>query len=130
MTRSGGSAIRGRTTRWQSAAQSASVGRAFLAAPAGQPAGPADRAQPPLGLRPRAPGRDQQRLVAAHEPGGVVGHEGPAVADDEHDGGVLGQPQLRQVDAVQPRAGRHGHLQQVGVQLVERRGLDLDVPRA
>ena len=67
---------------------------------------------------------DQQRLVAPHQPGRVVGHERAPVADDQHDGGVLGQPQLRQVDAVQPGARRHRHLHQVGVELVQRRGLD------
>ena len=35
-----------------------------------------------------------------------------------------------QVDAVQPGARRHGHLHQVGVELVQRRGLDRDVARA
>ena len=79
--------------------------------------------------RARAPGRHQQHLVAAHQPAGVVGHEGAAVPDDQHDGGVLGQPELGQVDAVQPGPGGHGHLHEVGVELVQRRGLDDDVPR-
>ena len=41
--------------------------------------------------------------------------------------GAARQPQLAQVDAVQPGARRHAYLQQVGAQLVQRGGVDLDL---
>ena len=50
-------------------------GRTLLPPPGGEPAGAADRPQPPLGLRPRPAGGDQQRLVTPHQPGGLVGDE-------------------------------------------------------
>ena len=77
----------------------------------------------PAARTPAAPGRPRISRVVP------VGHEGAAVADDEHHRGVLGQPQLGQVDAVQPGARRHGQLHQVRVELVQRRRLHVDVPR-
>ena len=43
--------------------------------------------------------------------------------------GAAGQPQLAEVDPVQPGADGHADLQQVGAQLVQRRGVDLDLAR-
>ena len=43
--------------------------------------------------------------------------------------GAPRQPQLLEVDPLQPGADGHADLQEVGAQLVERRGVDLDLPR-
>ena len=96
--------------------------------PAGQPPGPVDRPDPPLGgLAGRGRG-DDQNLITHAQPG--VGRRGERllIADDEAHRGAARQPELAQVDPAQPGAHRHADLQQVRVQLVQRGGVDLDLP--
>jgi hypothetical protein len=53
----------------------------------------------------------------------------PAVTDDQCEQRSAGQPELSRVDAMDLRAGRYLHVQQVGAGLRERRGLDLHLYR-
>src|SRR5215469_13704833 len=75
---------------------------AVLAEPSGQLAGPADRAQPTLGLFPHGGGGHDEQSVTGPQAGGEGGYEGLLVADDQGDVGLGGQPQLEDLHSVQP----------------------------
>src|SRR5262249_54117769 len=75
---------------------------AVFAEPSGEFAGPADRAEPALGLVARGGGGDDEQ-AGARGPRGGRGRGGTlAAADDEGDVGLGGQPQFEDLHAVQP----------------------------
>src|SRR4029077_13131863 len=74
---------------------------AVFAEPAGQFAGPADRAQPAFGLVPHRGGGDDEQPVACPQGGRRGGDESLAVADDQGDVGLGGKPQLEDLHPVQ-----------------------------
>ena len=97
-------------------------------APAGESAAAGQGAQPLLGALALDCRGDDQQLVADLDPLLAAGVERARVADDQRDDRVLGQPQLAHLDAGQPGLGGNPDLQQVGGDLVQRGGLDLDRP--
>src|SRR5262249_26789038 len=75
---------------------------AVFAEPSGEFAGPADRAEPALGLVARGGGGGDERAAAGVQGGGGRRDEPIAAADDEGDVGLGGQPQFEDLYAVQP----------------------------
>src|SRR5215468_1678221 len=65
---------------------------AMLAEPSGELAGPADRAQPALGLPAHGGGGDDKQAVAGLQRRGVRRDEPLTAADDQRDVGLGGQP--------------------------------------
>src|SRR6185437_6044451 len=102
---------------------------AVLAQPVGQLARAADRAQAAFGLGAGGGGDNDQQPVPGAQHRGGGGDQAAAVADDQRDAGLGGQPELEDLHPVQLGAVGYLRLEQVGMQVVEGRGVHDDLKR-